>query len=118
MQTKPGGRSKIGGCIRSGLSCRSSGYPHPFDDYCDDQVIRPIGWRETPNTTLLRALGSICSAASQLPHMAIISDGLERCGDILVASGVFTRHAARTIPDEKCGTQSFPYLPYTRSEGG
>jgi len=38
----------------------------------------------------LRALGSICSVTTQLPNTTILSDGLERCGDIAVASGGFT----------------------------
>jgi len=40
--------------------------------------------------TLLRALGSICSATAQLPHTTILSDGLERCGDIAAVSGGLT----------------------------
>ena len=42
------------------------------------------------NMTLLKALGSICGATTQLPHTTILSDGLKRCGDIAVASGGFT----------------------------
>jgi len=89
-QTKSRRCSKVGGCARSGLSCWSSGYPHPLDDNRDDQVIGPIDRRKTQNTTLLKALGSICSATTQLPHTTILSDGVERCGDIAVASGGFT----------------------------
>jgi hypothetical protein len=89
-QTEPGRCSEVGGRVRSGLSRWSSGYPHPLDDDHDDQVIGPIDWRKTQNTTLLRALGSICSATAQLPHATILSDGLERCGDIAIASGGFT----------------------------
>jgi len=55
---------------------------HPLGDR-NDQVIGPIDWRTTQNTTL-RALGSICSATT------ILFDGVERCGDITVASGGFT----------------------------
>ena len=63
---------------------------HPLDDDRDDQVIGPIDRKKTQNTTLLKALGSICSATTQLPHTTILSDGVERCGDIAVASGGFT----------------------------
>lgn len=38
----------------------------------------------------LKALGSFCSTTAQLPHKVILSDGVERCGDIAVASGGFT----------------------------
>ncbi|KAF9646892.1 kinase-like protein [Thelephora ganbajun] len=46
--------------------------------------------RIAQSKTLLRALGSICSATGQLPHPTILSDGLKRCGEIAVASGGFT----------------------------
>lgn len=50
----------------------------------------------------LRALGTICSATTQLPHTTILSDELEKCGVIAVASGGFTdtwrgRHRAKNV---------------------
>ena len=61
-----------------------------LDNDHDGQSIRYIDWRNTQHTTLLRALGSICSATIQLPHTAILSDGLEISGNIAMASGGFT----------------------------
>ena len=63
---------------------------HPPDDGRDDQVIRSIDSKRTQNAASLRALGSICSATTQLPHTTILSDGLKKCGNIAVASGGFT----------------------------
>ena len=75
------------------LSIRS--VSHPDSRYAlahnhDDQSIGYVDWRDTQTTTFLRALGSICSATIQLPHTAILSDGLDIYGDIAMGSGGFT----------------------------
>lgn len=62
----------------------------PLDDDLDVKAIGPTDSRTPQNLALLNALGSICSTTAQLPHTAIISDGLEKTGDIAVASGGFT----------------------------
>ena len=82
--------SQVSGFFRSGPSSWFPRCSRPLDNNRDDQAIASIDWRNTQNTTLLRALGSICSATIQLPHATILSDGLKICGDIAVASGGFT----------------------------
>jgi len=70
--------------------CRSPGYLRPPNNAHHDQVIGPIDRRNTQSTTLLRALGIICSVTTQLPCSAVLSDGLKKCGSMAVASGGFT----------------------------
>ena len=82
--------SQVSGFFRSGPSSWFPRCSRPLDNNCDDQAIAFIDWRNTQNTPLLRALGSICSATIQLPHTTILSDGLEVYGEIAVASGGFT----------------------------
>ena len=70
--------------------CPSPGYLRPPDNGHHDQVIGPIDQRNTQRTTLLRALGIICSVTTQLPCSVVLFDGLKKCGSMAVASGGFT----------------------------
>lgn len=60
---------------------------------------------------LLRTLGSICSARVQLPHTMILSDGVERCGDIAVASGGFTDTWQGLYRTKKVALKAFRTYP-------
>ena len=42
------------------------------------------------NARLVMALGDVCGATERLPTSAMLSAGLEKCGNIAVASGGFT----------------------------
>ena len=55
-----------------------------------DQAIGPVDSKMSQDMALLRALGTICSATTQLPYTTILSDGLKKCGEIAIASGGFT----------------------------
>lgn len=55
-----------------------------------DQTLGSTDLSKPQGSVLLQALGSICSATGQLPHAVILSSGLQKCGDIAVASGGFT----------------------------
>lgn len=66
-----------------------------------DQAIWTTDWRKSRNLALLRALGSVCSATGRLPRTTTLN-GLEKCGDIAVASGGFTdtwrgRYRSKTV---------------------
>ena len=65
-------------------------YPPLLDDGPDNQAIGFTDWENAQLFPLLLALGSICSATSQLPSTTILSSGVERCGEIAIASGGFT----------------------------
>jgi hypothetical protein len=56
----------------------------------NEQAVESADWTKPRGSVLLQALGSICSATGQLPRTTSLSDGVERCGDIAVASGGFT----------------------------
>lgn len=72
------------------VRCVLLGQGYPLDDDFDDQAIGPTDSRKPQNLALLGALGSICSATARLPHTIILSNGVEKCGDIAAASGGFT----------------------------
>ena len=63
---------------------------YPPDDDVGDQTLESTDLGIPQVSVVLRALGSICSVTGQLPHTAILSSGLQKCGDIAVASGGFT----------------------------
>lgn len=84
---------------------------HPLDNDLNDQAIGPTDSKKPQNLALLGALGSICSTTALLPHTAVLSNGLEKCGDIAVASGGFTDTWRGRYKKESVALKAFRTYP-------
>ncbi|KAF9789416.1 kinase-like domain-containing protein [Thelephora terrestris] len=73
-----------------------------------DQAFRPL---DLNNLKYVDALGNVCSAIQRLPTSAVLSKGLEKRGNIAVASGGFTDIWRGDLGGDRVAIKAFRIYP-------